>query len=444
MSDTQTASKGYRRWVLFLLLALYVTNFIDRMILSILQEPIRLELGLADWQLGILGGASFAIFYTVLGLPIAWLADRYSRTRIIVGAAAVWSIMTGLCGLAQSYGQLLVARIGVGAGEAGGAPPAHALIAEYFPPEKRATALAIYSMGLPLGALIGAVGAGLIAHHWGWRVAFFAAAAPGIVLALLAQFTLREPKRTKAVVASAMSVMAVARYMAAKRSLVHIIIGSSLAAFAGYGISAFNGAYFMRRFALDVSEAGILVGLSTGIAAAVGILAGGIASDRAGRVDARWRMIVPALGLACAAPLFLVAYTMDQPVTAALVLILPSILQYMYLGPTYGALQNMAPPQARATAIALLSLVVNLIGLGLGPLAVGALSDFLARKVFVGGDFATVCAAAPSDPTCLAASAEGLRLSILAAILIFLWGAAHLALAARHIGRDMGQGDTSS
>ncbi len=443
MAASQTVSARYRVWMLALLLALYVTNFVDRTILSILQEPIRLELGLTDWQLGLLGGASFAIFYTVLGLPIAWLADRYSRTRIIVASAVVWSVMTGLCGLAQSYGQLLVARIGVGAGEAGGAPPAHALIAEYFPPHRRATALAVYSMGLPLGALIGAVGAGLIAKHWGWRAAFIAAAIPGLILALAAQLTLREPRGSKPAPGAGMSVLAVARFMAGRRSLVHIIIGSSLAAFAGYGVSAFNGAYFMRRFALDVGEAGVLLGLTGGLAAGAGILAGGLASDRAGRVDARWRMIVPAAGLACAVPLFLLAYSMGQPVAAALVLILPSILQYMYLGPTYGALQNMAPPQARATAIALLSLVVNLIGLGLGPLAVGALSDFLARQTFSGGDFQIVCTAAPETPACLAASAEGLRLSILAAILILLWAATHLALAARNIGRDTVGGDTA-
>ena len=283
--------------------------------------------------------------------------------------------------------------------------------------------------------------AGLIAKHWGWREAFIAAAVPGLILALLAQFTLREPRASKPTPGAGMSVAAVAGFMAGRRSLVHIIIGSSLAAFAGYGISAFNGAYFMRRFALDVGEAGVLLGLTGGIAAGVGILAGGLASDRAGRIDARWRMIVPAGGLACAVPLFLLAYSMGQPVAAAVVLILPSILQYMYLGPTYGALQNMAPPQARATAIALLSLMVNLIGLGLGPLAVGALSDVLARQVFSGGDFQIVCTAAPQAPACITASAEGLRLSILAAVLIFLWAAAHLALAARHIGRDTARGD---
>lgn len=446
-SVTQT-SKAYRAWVLGLLLLIYMSNFIDRTIVTILQQPIKAELGLADWQLGLLGGTSFAILYTLLGVPIARLADRSRRTTIIVVAVAIWSIMTGLCGFAHSYWQLFLCRVGVGAGEAGGAPPAHSLLADYFPPERRATALAIYSLGLPFGALIGAVGAGFIAQHCGWRMAFIAAAIPGILLAVLAAFTLQEPQRGRldraTETASATTLASVARLMLGKSSMIHIVAGSTLAAFAGYGIGGFNGAYFMRQFNLDVGQVGLLLGLVVGLSAALGILVGGVVADRAGGRDPRWRMWMPAIGLALAAPLYAAAYLGSSASIAAALLIAPSVLHYLYLGPTYGALQNMVPPHARATALALLSLVVNLIGLGLGPLAVGALSDLLAVRFFTADDFGAACVGAAlkvNAESCAVASAAGLRWSILATIPIFIWAALHFLLAAKYLRQDTANGD---
>ncbi|MDI1366243.1 MAG: MFS transporter [bacterium] len=449
-SPAGQASGAYRAWVLGLLLLIYMSNFIDRTIVSVLQQPIKAELGLADWQLGMLGGTSFAVFYTLLGLPIARLADRRNRTPIIVVAVTVWSVMTGLCGLAQTYAQLFLARVGVGVGEAGGAPPAHSLIADYFPPERRATALAIYSLGLPLGALVGGVGAGLIAQHHGWRAAFIAAAIPGVVLAVLAQFTLREPVRGgldgASDTAAAPTLMDMARFMLAKPSLVHIVAGSTVAAFAGYGIGGFNGAYFMRQFALTVGQAGILVGLIGGLSAMLGTVLGGTLSDRAGKSDPRWRFWTPAIGLALAAPLYAAAYLGSTAKIAACLLILPAVLHYLYLGPTYGVLQNMAPPRGRATALALLSLVVNLVGLGLGPLAVGALSDLLAARAFGPTDMAALCrppALAAHGAACAAASASGLRGAILITTALFLWAAAHYGLAARHLRKDLAAGGST-
>ncbi len=448
-TTTQAApiSISHRNWALGLLCAIYASNFIDRTIVTILQQPIKLEFGLADWQLGLLGGASFAIFYTLLGVPVARLADRHRRSTIIIAAVAIWSVMTGLCGMAQTYWQLLLARVGVGAGEAGGAPPAHSLLADYFPPEQRATALAIYSLGLPFGAMIGAIGAGFVAQHWGWRVALIAAALPGLVLAMLAVFTLKEPVRggldRGGQAGGAPSLMSVARLMLSRRSMVHIIAASTLAAFAGYGIGGFNGAYFMRAFQLDIGEVGLLLGLVGGLSAALGTFLGGVIADRAGRVDPRWRMWTPALGLALAAPLYACAYLAGAAHIAAALLIAPSLLHYLYLGPSYGALQNLMSPRARATALALLSLVVNLIGLGLGPLAVGALSDLCASLLFTVGDFGADCtgdALKMNAAQCAAASVAGLRWSILAAIPIFIWAAAHFLLAAKYLHQDWAKG----
>jgi predicted MFS family arabinose efflux permease len=448
-------SKAYLAWALTLLFLVYTSNFIDRTILSVLQQPIKEDLKLTDSQLGLLGGFAFAILYSTLGIPIARLAETRSRKTIITAAVVVWSGMTALCGVAQSYGSLFAFRIGVGVGEAGASPPAHSLIADYFPPARRATALSIYSLGVPIGVLIGAVLGGVIAQRYGWRPAFAIVGLPGLLLALLTQFTLREPARGlseggEASDAATPSLMDVIRRLASRRSFLHVAAGVTMASFGGYGIGAFTAPYFIRTFGLSLTQAGLVLGLISGVAAAVGTLGGGVITDRAARADKRWYMWTPAIGLALATPLYVIGYTIQSWPLAVAILTVPPMLHYTYLGPSFGVMHNMVTPRMRATATALMFLVLNLIGLGLGPTLTGMASDYYASHHFATllaatGHFTTACpggrapatAALALKSACHDASAFGARWAIVTCAGAYLWAAIHYALAAKNLRRDL-------
>jgi MFS family permease len=445
---TPTYSRPYTGWVLGLLLAVYVSNFIDRTILSVLQQPIKEEFRLADWQLGLLGGLSFALLYSILGVPIARLAERRNRVSIITVALLVWSAMTALCGLASGYAQLLLCRVGVGVGEAGATPPAQSLISDYFPPERRATALSIYGLGVPIGSLLGSVVGGFIAQQWGWRAAFFAVGVPGLFLALLVRFTLREPPRGHSegggAVAEAPSTGTIVRVLWAKPAFRQLAAGMTVTSFAGYAMSAFAATYLMRAFHLNVAQAGLIAGLVNGLSAAAGTLLGGLLTDWAGRGDRRWYVWIPALGLVLSAPLYVAAYLQADLRVVLILLIVPGVLHYLYLGPTYAVMHNMVAPRMRATATALLLLVLNLIGLGFGPTLLGLASDIFAHSAFA-GDFAVACpggmpakgATESASLACRAASATGLQWAMVVCSTIYVWAAAHYALAGRRLREDM-------
>ena len=447
-------SRAYLAWVLTLLVVVYTSNFIDRTIVSVLQQPIKEELKLSDAQLGLLGGFAFAMFYAVLGVPIARLAEKHSRRAIITASLIIWSGMTALCGYAQGYASLFGCRVGVGIGEAGASPPAHSLIADYFPPDKRATALSIYSLGIPIGALLGSIIGGVIAQHYGWRSAFLVVGLPGIGLALLTRFTIEEPPRglsDRGVTAlEPPPFMAVVRHLAARRSFPHVAAGASLAAFASYGIGGFSPPYFIRTFHLGLSEVGVVLGLLGGLSAAVGTLAGGLVTDRLAKRDIRWYVWTPAIGLTVAAPLIMLGYIVPSWPLAVAILAVPPVVQYTFLGPSFGIMHNMVGPRMRATATALLLLVINLIGLGLGPTLVGWASDQFAARTFDGfanptGSFATLCpggraiagGAADLAHQCAASSALGVRHAIVACAFIFFWAALHYLLAARRLRADL-------
>ncbi len=449
-ADQPAPSRRYLGWVLGLLVTVYTSNFIDRMIVAVLQQPIKDELRLSDAELGFLGGFAFAIFYAILGVPIARLAERRSRAAIITVAIVVWSGMTALCGTAHGYAALFAFRVGVGVGEAGASPPSQSLISDYFPPERRASALSIYSLGIPFGSLLGSIIGGIVGQRYGWRAAFLVVGLPGLALAILTALTIREPARGGLDAASASretpSFLAVVRHLAARRSFLHIAAGASLAAFAAYGIGGFSPAYFIRAFHLGLQQVGILFGLLGGVSAALGTMAGGLVTDRLGKRDARWYVWVPALGLSVGAPLTMAGYLAPTWPLAVLILLLPPIFQYTFLGPSLGLMHNMVGPRMRATATALLFLSINLVGLGLGPLFVGWLSDVYARRGFQGGDWATLCpggravagAATTLAGQCERASATGLRWAIVTCALVFFWAALHYLLAARHLKRDLG------
>ncbi len=432
-----------RRLVLGLLLAVYSFNFIDRTIITVLQQPIKLELGLSDTQLGLLSGTAFALFYSVLGLPIARLAERYDRSRIIAVSLAAWSLMTMLCGAATCFLQLLLFRVGVGVGEAGGTPPAHALIADLYPPEKRATAISIYSLGVPIGILFGAIAGGALGEAFGWRMAFVIVGAPGLVLAVLVVLFVSDPRTLDLQIQSSRleglpSFRSALTYLLARRSFVHLVAGITMASTAGYGILAFTAPYFMRQFDFGLGAAGFATGIITGLAAGVGTILGGVTSDLAGRRDARFQAWILAFGLFAVVPLSLSAYLQSEQTATITLLVFSGVFQFLYLGPTYAAVQTLAGPRMRATASALVLLTVNLVGLGIGPPLVGWLSDHFARRQF-GGDLDALCLGgeAPLQAACAAASADGLRIAIMITVAIFAWGAVHYLLAARHIRADL-------
>ena len=448
-------SRGYLIWAMGLLFFVYTSNFIDRTILSVLQQPIKEELKLSDSQLGMLGGLAFAVLYSTLGIPIARLAERHSRKGIITASLVVWSAMTALCGTAHSYGSLFAFRVGVGVGEAGATPPAHSLIADYFPPQRRATALSIYSLGIPIGVLAGSVIGGLIAQKYGWRPAFAIVGLPGLGLAVLTQFTLREPPRGhseggEAVGTQMPSLMDVVRRLLSRRSFVHVAAGAALASFGGYGVGSFAAPYFIRTFGLTLAQAGIVMGLIAGAAAAVGTLGGGVVADRAAKHDKRWYVWIPAIGLAVATPMYMVGYQIPDWRLAVAVLLVPPMLHYSYLGPSFGVMHNLVSPRMRATATALLFLVINLIGLGLGPTLTGMASDLYARHHFdvltgLQGAFAASCpggkavagASVQIGDACHAASAFGVRWAIITCALSYGWAALHYWAAARHLRADL-------
>jgi MFS family permease len=413
-------SAGARRYALGLLVVVYVLNFVDRSILSILLEDIKLAFDVSDTYLGFLSGIAFALLYTVMGIPIARWADRGSRTTIIALAVFVWSAMTAATGLARSFAQLAVARVGVGIGEAGCSPPAHSLISDYFPAERRATALAIYSLGIPIGGAVGFWAGGWLNEFFDWRVAFMVVGLPGCLLAVVVKLTLPEPPRAEREVPGAdekgEDLWAVLRFMRSLASFRHMAFGAALHAFYGYGASAFIAAFFMRSHGIPSGELGTwlaLLGLTGGVA---GTYLGGFLSDRLSVRDSRWHMWVPALATLLYIPFAFLLYLWPDGRTALMLSFPGSFLGGMYLGPTFAMTQTLVPPRMRATASAILLFVINLIGLGLGPQAVGILSDLLR------GEFGV----------------ESLRYAMLSVVVVFaVWSVIHYLLAARTLSADL-------
>jgi MFS family permease len=389
-------SGPYRAYVMCLLLGIYIINFLDRQVVNILAEPIKQDLALADWQLGLMGGLAFAILYTFLGVPIALLAERHCRPLIISIAIAVWSGCTALCGLAQNFGQLVLARIGVGVGEAGCTPPAHSLIVDYAPREKRSSALAFYGMGAPIGGLLGMAFGGLVADAYGWRVAFFIAGAPGLIFAALAFSTLKEPRKILAAgqpqkPANRVTIRDTLRVLASKPSFYWAVGGISIKAFIAIGYGLFMASFFLRNHGEAVAQyaqalgglqsmgfLGLTIGLISGTFGALGMWTGGQLADRFASKDLRWYMWGCAIAAVAFIPPFVFVVTVDSFPLALAVMGVSSMIGTLHYGPAVGSTLSVVPAHMRAPASAIHLFIANLIGLGLGPLAVGALSDYLA------------------------------------------------------------------
>jgi predicted MFS family arabinose efflux permease len=383
-ADPPLYSRRYLRYALGLLTVFYIVNFIDRQILAILLESIKRDLGLSDSQLGLLSGTAFGIFYATLGIPIARLADVFSRKWVITLSLTIWSGMTALCGTAAGFTSLLAYRVGVGVGEAGGSPPAHSMISDYFPPERRATALGVFSLGVPLGILIGFAVGGWLDETLGWRRAFVIVGLPGVLLAAVGAVTLREPPRGHsegiADVGETTTAREVITFLWGARSFRHLSLASGLYAFVGYSIVNWAPAYLIRSFGMGTAEIGLWLSLVFGLGGGVGVLLGGVLADRWAQTDRRGMLYVPALAMLAALPFGPFIFTADSATVALSLLCVPAIAGLMYQAPAFAVTQSLVAPPKRATASAVLLFVVNIIGLAMGPAVTGILSDALAPR----------------------------------------------------------------
>lgn len=382
--DRPQYSRPYLRYALALLVTVYTFNFIDRQILVILQESIKKDMGLSDGQLGLLSGFSFAIFYATLGLPIARLADRGIRRDVIAWAVAIWSLMTAASGVVRSFGQLLAARIGVAIGEAGGSPPAHAIISDYFPAGERGRALSIYSTGVYLGILFGFVAGGWINQTFGWRAAFLVVGAPGLVVALLVRLTIREPPRGHSEGGagnhSAPPLRETLALLWRLKSFRYLALACGFTAFVLYGAGNFAPSFLARSHHLRSGEIGTVLGLVAGVGGITGTYLGGHIGDRAGARDMRWYLWIPALALTLALPLRITAYAIGDVRVVYGLLGSAELLALTYLGPSIAVAHALVSPAMRAFVSSILFFALSLIGLGLGPLFTGLVSDQLAGR----------------------------------------------------------------
>jgi predicted MFS family arabinose efflux permease len=418
-----SAATGYRNYVLGVLCLAYVVNVMDRSVLGALLEPIRHEFGATDTQLGLLGGLAFALFYATLGVPIAALADRTSRRNVIAVCAALWSIMTALCGAAGSFTTLLAARIGTAVGEAGGTPPSHALISDYFPLDKRATALSIFALGVPLGGMLGNFLGGWGNELFGWRYAFVLTGLPGVAVALLIRFTVREPRRGQADRTSAQATKANAPpireafiYLWHRPSFRHMSLAAALHSVAWYAGSSFNNSFFIRVHHMSTGEAGSWVALLLAIGG-IGTLLGGYFADSLSIAtgDRRWYMWVPGY-----ATLAMVPFQFSSYLGSSLWVAIPSfsimlILGSMFFGPSFAMSQGLATLRMRAVATSLVLFAQTLIGLGLGPFLVGVVSDHLRPAV----------------------GTHSLAYGLVTVGLVNLWAAVHYFRGARTLRADL-------
>lgn len=366
---------------LILLTIIYVSNYVDRQILSILIPQIKAELELSDGQLGLLSGFAFAIFYATLGLPIARLADRSNRRNILFAATAIWSGFTALCGLAQNYLQLLLARMCVGIGEAGGGPASMSIISDLYPPERRATAMSAYALGVPIGSVIGFMVGAVVAVHYGWRMAFFAVGLPGLALAVLVRLTLPEPVRSvDASGAGAIGFREALAFLWSQRSYRRLVAAIAVNAFVGSGVLVWLGSFLMRSHGLSLIETGTTLALIVGPIGAAGTLAGGWLTDRfAGRTP-KSALYVMASGVTVSIPISVFMFVVTDRSLALGALAVWMIFGSLWFGPAFALGQSLARSGMRALSAAIISFLINLIGYGLGPVAVGLLSDALAPR----------------------------------------------------------------
>jgi MFS family permease len=444
ISREQAASLAYRSYVLAVLVLVYTFNFIDRQIVGILAVPIKTELHLSDSQLGMMGGLAFALFYTLLGIPIARLADRVSRTGIMTAALALWSLMTAVCGLTQNFAQLFLARVGVGVGEAGGVAPAYSLICDYFPSKERARALSVYSFGIPIGSAVGIALGGFITSLMSWRMAFLIVGIAGLLITPLLKLTVREPLRgafdrsrlppgDRSIPASgsipaadsipaagsipagsSSSLLEVMALLARKPSFWGLSLGAACASMMGYGLFFWAPSFLVRSFHLSLLHASLGYGALVLLGGLFGIWFGGVLADRYGEKRRAMYAFVPAVAFLATIPFYVVGVLSTTLWISFLVLLVPTALGLVWLGPVLAAIQHLVPAHMRATASALFLFINNLIGIGFGTTLIGVVSDTMRVRF----------------------GAESLRYAILGGTGFYLIAAALLFFAGRKLAQD--------
>ena len=412
-----TITKRQRSYTLFLLVVVFTSSHIDRQIVAILQEPIKQAFQISDTQLGLLTGVMFAVFYATLGMPMAMWADRRNRRNLITFSIATWSLMTALCGAAVQFWQLLIARIGVGVGEAGSNPPSHSIISDLYPASERGTAMAIFALGVNFGVMFGYLIGGWVNEFLDWRWAFVAAGAPGLLIAVVVRYTMVEPPRGYSDGLLERPVAPpfwdVVKLMFGHVTIRNLLMASMLLSFAGYAAIAWVPVYLQRVHEFTTGESGTVLALAIGVGGGIGTFLGGYLADRLAKFSEGWRAWVVLVAVIVYIPTAYLSFTATDPFWAAAWFFGPATLGGVYLGTNFAMLQSQLPVEMRAVEAAINLFVLNIIGLGLGPLSVGIISD----------------ATAASD------GVDSIRNGLLAMILVMVWGALHQARVGQLIAR---------
>lgn len=448
---------GYRNYVILSLTLLYTLNFIDRVLIQILAQPVIEEFKLQDWQFGLLAGFAFAFMYTLVGIPIARLSERVNRVRLIAISVIFWSVMTVLCGLAGSFLTLLIFRIGVGIGEAGLTPAANSLIADYFVPRGRPRAMATYAMGIAIGGLLAAAFGGPIAEFFSWRTAFIVLGAPGVVIGLIFLFTVKDPPRgysdppgtPKVPVASFVDTF---KELAPNRTFWLNMCAAAVVTFVGFGYGSFQAAYFQRAFELPLSAVALQILVPIALSTSVGVYFAGWLTERISTKSPNAIAWIPGWGLLFCIPCYWVGFSSSNLTLAIAAIMLGQFMQAGYLGAQFTIAQGVANARSRAVSVSFLLFFINIIGAGLGPLFVGLLSDFMMNLSLATSPFASelttsLCKGTSADlvnslgrqkaDACLAASAAGLRNSILVTVNILAAAGILYLVISRRIQHDL-------
>lgn len=395
-----------------LLIIAYTLNFVDRQIAGILAEPIKADLHLTDSQLGWLGGTAFALFYTVLAIPIARYADRSDRSLVLTAGLALWSLATAVCGVAQNFYQLFLARMSVGIGEAAGVAPAYSLLTDLYPAERRARAMALFSLGIPLGSALGVVFGGLIAAKVDWRMAFLTLGIVGILFAPLFKAGVRDPGHAQS--ENTASVYEVFALISGKPSFWLMSFAAGIGSLISYGLAFWIPSFMARSFHLELVDRSLIYGAILLVGGVAGVWLGGELGDRLKKARPSAYALVPTVTYALCLPAFLLAFSSHSIVASSILFIIPTALSLAWLGPIISAINGLVPAYMRATASAMFLFINNLIGLGLGTLVIGTISDALKAQY---GD-------------------EALRYSAMVTTLLYVVSALLMGLAALRLARD--------
>ncbi|HEY7806512.1 MAG TPA: MFS transporter [Croceibacterium sp.] len=404
---------------LTLLTAIATVGFIDRIVMNVLAVPIQMEFGLTDTQVGLLTGLAFSVLNVTLGIAVARYAERGHRLSLIAIGTLLWSLATAACGFVGNFAQLLLARVGVGVGEAVGLPAQQSVLADFYPPERRASAVSVWMLAPPIGAFLGASGAGVISQALGWRAAFLIATVPGALLAIAAWAVIAEPSRGRydaEASGGVPSLWAVVKRLFGLPSARHLLFGSTLASLVGFGLNGFITFLLVRRFGMSLAQAAFIAALLGSLPGAISVVAGGRLADKYGPGRPSLYAAIPGWCLIVSAPLYIFGITRTDATVLLVLVFVAALFQYTYLGVTYGVFQNLLHSRMRATGSALLNGIYGLVGQGLGTLLVGALSDHLAPSY---------------------GKAEGLAYAMAITAVIYLWAGTHYLLAARHVGPDV-------